>query len=134
MNESGRLQGVAGRLVGQASRGEAAQLVVDQRQELASGVRDALADCVQQLRDFGNAKHLGLSSLPYGEILLRMEGSVRTGTGKPAENRLETVYDMRTHNRIGLGFQAGPGVRCRTRNAACRCALRSHRPTHRTTR
>ena len=54
VNESRWLQGVPRRLVGRPGGGEAAQLVVDQRQEPGGGVRDALADCVQQLRDFAH--------------------------------------------------------------------------------
>jgi hypothetical protein len=54
VDESGRLKRVAGRLGGEPDGSEAAKFVVDQRQQLSSGVRVALIHRVQQLRDFGH--------------------------------------------------------------------------------
>src|SRR5262249_8743542 len=51
VNEGGRLKRLARRLGGQARGGEAAQLVVNRRQQLSCGVRVALLDGVQDLRD-----------------------------------------------------------------------------------
>ena len=45
---------VTGRLGGQPGGGEAAQFVVDQRQQLSGGLGRALVDGVQQLRNFGH--------------------------------------------------------------------------------
>jgi hypothetical protein len=49
VDQGGRLKGVAGRLGGQAGGGEAAQFVVNQRQELRGGVRVAPVHGAQQL-------------------------------------------------------------------------------------
>ena len=52
VDEGGRLKRVAGRFGGQPGGGEAAQFVVDQRQQLSSGVGVAPVHRAQQLRDF----------------------------------------------------------------------------------
>ena len=44
MNEGGGLEGLPWRLLGQAMGGEFTQLIIDERQELAGGVRVALCD------------------------------------------------------------------------------------------
>ena len=71
MHQRGRLQGLAGPFVGQPLGRELAQLVVDERQQLLRGVRVALFDGSQDLRDIGHVVQL----YPGGE---------RTATGATA--------------------------------------------------
>lgn len=54
VNESGRLKRVSGRLGSQPGSGKAAQLVVDQGQQLSGRMRVAPVDRIQKLRHFGN--------------------------------------------------------------------------------
>jgi hypothetical protein len=54
VNQGGGVERLARLLVGQARRGELAQLVVDQREELAGGVGVALLDEAQDVRDFAH--------------------------------------------------------------------------------
>ena len=51
MNQSRRLQGLPGLLLGELLRRQLAQLVVDQREQLAGGGRIALFDGRQDSRD-----------------------------------------------------------------------------------
>jgi hypothetical protein len=50
-NQGGRLERLSRRLAGQLLGGQAAQLVVNQRQQLAAGVRVAAFDGFQDARD-----------------------------------------------------------------------------------
>src|SRR5262249_8389767 len=57
VNEGRGLEGVPGRLVGQAMAGQLPQLVVNERQELAGGTRVAACDGAQDLRDLAHWPH-----------------------------------------------------------------------------
>src|SRR5262249_945711 len=68
VNESGRLQGVAGRLVGQAGRGKAAELVLAPRQQLRGSVGIALFNGGQ---DEGDLAHdVGSCNGEGGAVLI----------------------------------------------------------------
>jgi len=56
VDQGGRLQRLAGCFLGKLLGRQAAQLVVDQRQQLAGGVRIALLDGVQDLSNFVHRK------------------------------------------------------------------------------
>ena len=58
VDEGGGLERLAGPLAGQLLRRQLAQLVIDQRQELAGGVRIAVGDGVQDARDLAHAARL----------------------------------------------------------------------------
>ena len=51
VHQGRRLERLAGPLLGQLPRGQPAQLVVDQRQELVGGLRVALLDRPEDMRD-----------------------------------------------------------------------------------
>ena len=87
------IQGVAGRLRGQPGGREAAQLVVDQRQKRGRRLGIALVHRVQQLRDFGHGIPRAGAVSETRIFYSGLRESARPGTGKSAENRLETVYD-----------------------------------------
>ena len=56
MHERGWLQGLAGRFVGHLVRGELAQFVINQRQQLIGGRGMAALDGLEQLRQFGHVQ------------------------------------------------------------------------------
>jgi hypothetical protein len=57
VDKGGRLERLAGLLLGQLLRRQPAQLVVDQRQQLLGGVRVALVDGGQDAGDFVHRRH-----------------------------------------------------------------------------
>ena len=64
VDQGRRLERLAGLLLGQLLRGQPAQLVVDQRQELLGGLRVALLDGGQDARDFGHGPNANASKPP----------------------------------------------------------------------
>jgi len=54
MDQGGGLEGLAGILVGEFLRGEAAQLVIDQRQEFPGGLGVALRNRAQDARNLAH--------------------------------------------------------------------------------
>ena len=56
MDKRGRLQRVAGRLVGHAGRGEPAEFVVNQREDLIGGGGVAGVDPLEQLRELTHGR------------------------------------------------------------------------------
>src|SRR5262249_57815895 len=83
-DQGGGLEGLPRLLLGQLLRRQLAQLVVDQRQELAGGVRVALLDGAQ------DAGHVGHS----GEHTARVKRLQRAGGGRAARPRADPSFTI----------------------------------------